>query len=178
MAVSTRPRAPRLPAHVRREQVLDAALAIAARDGVGAVAMETVAREVGVAKTVVYEAFADRRALVAALLDREHERAMADLLEMIPTARESLEPDALLLVALERFLAALEANPDRWRFLLVPSHGAPPAVRKYFEQARERLLAVLVPTLEWGIARRGGPDLDPRIAAEFALAGGEARARL
>jgi AcrR family transcriptional regulator len=175
---ATRPRAPRLPAAVRREQVLDAALSITAHDGVDAVSMESVAREVGIAKTVVYEAFPDRRALIAGLLDREHDRAMEELVSMFPASRDDLDPDALLLVALDNFLAALQANPERWRLLLIPSHGTPVAIRGHFERARARLLDVLVPIMEWGIAERGGPRLDPRLAAESALAVGETLARL
>ena len=176
--VKTRTRAPRLPASVRREQVLDAALTITAAAGIEAVSMEAVAREVGVAKTVVYEAFPDSQALIAGLLEREHNRAMAELLAMIPATSTNSKPDELLLEALGHFLGALEQNPERWRLLLIPSHGAPAAIREYIEIARSQLLAVLVPILEWGMAARGGPHLDPRLSAEIALGASETLARL
>lgn len=140
--------------------------------------MEAVAREVGVAKTVVYEAFPDRRALIAALLDREHNRAMEELLAMIPSPPSGYEPDALVLEAFDRFLSAIESNPERWRLLLISSTGAPAGVRKYIDRAREQLIAVLAPIMDWGMRERGGPLLDPRLAAEISVSAAETLARL
>lgn len=178
MPAATRTRAPRLPAAVRRQQILDAALAITGRDGVVGVSMESVAREVGVAKTVVYEAFPDRAALITGLLDREHGNAMEELVSMIPSSSADTEPDSLLLEALDSFLGALQANPERWRLLLSPFHGTPIAVQRQFERVRSRLLEVLVPLIEWGIAARGGPHIDATLAAETCIAAAENLARL
>src|ERR1700761_2240094 len=77
--VPTRRRAPRLPIEVRREQALDAALRIICARGYGAANMEAIAREMGVAKTVVYEAFGGRGPLLRALLEREERRILATL---------------------------------------------------------------------------------------------------
>src|ERR1700761_3787964 len=84
--VPTRRRAPRLPIEVRREQALDAALRIICARGYGAASMEAIAREVGVAKTVIYEAFPRRAELLRALLEREERRILSALLTDAPGA--------------------------------------------------------------------------------------------
>ncbi|HWI06822.1 MAG TPA: helix-turn-helix domain-containing protein, partial [Solirubrobacteraceae bacterium] len=79
-----RRRQPRMPIHVRREQVLDAALRLITNVGYGALTMEAVAREAGLSKPVVYNAFPGRTALLSALLAREEGRALGALAEAMP----------------------------------------------------------------------------------------------
>ena len=88
MTGTVRARQPRLGADVRREQALDAALAIIVRDGYAAVNMEAVAREMDVAKPVVYSAWGDLQSLLVALLDREETRAFTQLAEALPASAD------------------------------------------------------------------------------------------
>ena len=74
-----RPSAARMTPDQRREQLLDIVLEIIATDGVGAVSIDRVARSVGVSRPVVYGVFADTDDMLRASLDREEQRALAQL---------------------------------------------------------------------------------------------------
>src|SRR5882757_5498929 len=86
----SRPRrtyAARVPAPQRRAQLLDAALHLVVTRGHQTVTMEAVAEQVGVTKPVVYGHFASRADMLAALLRREHNGALQQLLAMFPPGR-------------------------------------------------------------------------------------------
>jgi len=61
----------RLPAPIRRDQLLDAARALVLEAGTEAVTMESVAAAAGVSKTLGYAYFDNRTELLLALFDRE-----------------------------------------------------------------------------------------------------------
>lgn len=72
MEVSSTPR--RLPPAERREQLIDAALAVAARDGHDRLAFEAVAKQAGVTRNLVYHYFSGgRQELVEAAVHRAGE---------------------------------------------------------------------------------------------------------
>src|SRR5437588_150784 len=77
--VAQRKYSPRRPREERREQLLDGALRVLDADGFGGLTIEGVAREVDLAKTVVYDTFGRREELLRALLMREQERALSTL---------------------------------------------------------------------------------------------------
>src|SRR4051794_1412121 len=114
--MSQKTRAPRMPIEVRREQVLDAALRIICERGYAAANMEAIARETGVAKTVVYEAYGTRERLLRSLLEREEGRLLAAL---------EVPPEAGLAEWVEHGLRAVRSNPAEWRLLLAPAPGGP-----------------------------------------------------
>lgn len=60
---------PRLPASARREQLLDVALTVFARQGYHGTSMNDVAEAAGVTKPVLYQHFDSKRGLYLALLD-------------------------------------------------------------------------------------------------------------
>ena len=71
-AAPSRPAEPsRLSREVRRDALLDAALALIGSDGVEAVSMEAVAEGAGVSRPLVYKHFANRGELLAAVYRRE-----------------------------------------------------------------------------------------------------------
>jgi AcrR family transcriptional regulator len=165
MAPSTAPRrrAPRLPIAVRREQVLDAALRIICARGYGAANMEAIARETGVAKTVVYEAFGGRGPLLRALLEREERRILATLAAVPPPQGD---PRDVLVAWVERGLRAVRESPDEWRLLLAPAVETPELVREHVEAGREVVLEQLRALL-----RPLGPaDLELTARAVLAVA--------
>jgi AcrR family transcriptional regulator len=59
----------------RRTTLLDAAIAVIARDGVRGLRVENVAAEAGVAVSLIYYYFGSRKGLVRATLDHANERA-------------------------------------------------------------------------------------------------------
>src|SRR3982751_4724480 len=97
-ATEQKPRryAPRLPPEQRREQLLDATLSLIADQGYESVSMEGIARKAGVTKPVVYDLFGSRTDLLEALLEREEERALNQLAELMPTPAEDADPAKVL----------------------------------------------------------------------------------
>ena len=75
----------RLAPEARREQILDEAARLILDEGLYAVSMERLARDVGISKGLVYNYFPDRDALLTALLSREQaelrDRGMAEALK-------------------------------------------------------------------------------------------------
>src|SRR3954465_1804228 len=138
--MSQKTRAPRMPIEVRREQVLDAALRIICERGYSAANMEAIARETGVAKTVVYEAYGTRERLLRSLLEREEARLLAAL---------EVPPEAGLIEWVEHGLRAVRSNPAEWRLLLAPAEGTPALVREHLDAGRavvlQHLRGVLAP---------------------------------
>ena len=176
---SRRRYAPRVPAGERREQVLDAGLALIERDGYGAVTMEAVAREIGVTKPVVYDVFDNRGELLRALLEREEQRAFAVLATVIPALPPDTDPDEVLAGALGAFLTTVRDQPERWRLILLPVEGTPDVVRRHVEQGRRQILERLEELVAWGVERRGGPEwADTELLARAILGLGEETARL
>ena len=180
MATGTRkrPYAPRLPPAERREQLLDAALELIAERGYGGVSMEGVARAAGVTKPVVYDSFANLDALLRALLDREEQRAFAQLAEAMP-ADPSADPDELAVAGFVAFLYSVSASPTTWRLILMPAEGTPAVVREHVDAGREAIRGQLAELLAWGVEARGGPHgLDLELSAQSLVALGEHLARL
>jgi AcrR family transcriptional regulator len=179
MATSTRRKySPRLPREERREQLLDAALRVIVKEGFGGVSMEAVAREADIAKTVVYDAFANQRELLQALLEREQERALSAVAAAMPSAPISGDPVELLVDGLTSVLEAVRRHPDTWRLILLPADGTPPSVRADVERHRRALLRQMEPLVAWGLEQRGLGHLDPELAAQTILAGAENAIRL
>jgi AcrR family transcriptional regulator len=179
---SRRPYAPRLPAGQRREQVLDAALAVALEQGFHAVTVDGVARATGVTRPVVYGLFADRTELLAALLDRSERRALEQLVAVlpgVPAAGETVDPDELLVHGVAAYLTAVRDDPDTWRVILVPPEGAPAELRERVDEQHRQVLRHLRQLVVWGLERRGGPaDMDVDLFARSVLTLAEGAARL
>src|SRR5262249_42173762 len=76
--------APRMPLDQRRQQLLDAALALIVREGYAGVTVDAIAQEAGVTKPVVYGAYANLSLLLTALLDRTQSDAVTQLLAAFP----------------------------------------------------------------------------------------------
>jgi AcrR family transcriptional regulator len=180
VTTTRRPAARRLPAALRREQLLDAALDIIVEHGYRAVSMESIARAAGVTKPVVYDRFGSLDGLLRALLGREEQRALgAVATAMLPPASlEATDPDTLLVEGMVRVLRAIKADERAWRLILLPVDGTPLAVRTQVERGRRLLRTHLERLVAWSLRRRGGPDLDVELAARTLLSLGEDAARL
>lgn len=177
-----RPYAPRLPAEQRREQLLDAALAVALQRGFHAVTVDGVAKEAGVTRPVVYGAFADRGELLTALADRSEARALTQLAAVFPPIPpDGADPDELLVAGIAAYLRAIRDDPATWRVILLPPEGAPEEMRARVRTHRATMLGRLSALTDWGLARRGGPaglDADLFARSVFTLAEGAARLML
>jgi len=72
-SAAIRPRAARLPAPVRREQILDAAIDVFARSGYRDAGTSVIAARLGVSEPTLFRHFATKRALYLAAIDRSAE---------------------------------------------------------------------------------------------------------
>ena len=165
-----RPYAARVPAEVRRAQLLDAALTVIVRDGYDAISVDAIAREAGVTRPVVYGVFDGLRPLLEALLDRQQERALAQLAAALPPDPDLSDPDRLVEDTARRMIETVRADPMTWRPILFAPVGMPEQVRARIDADRENFLVQVQGLLEVGLALRGGPRLDPEVAAHAILA--------
>ncbi|MER6425621.1 TetR/AcrR family transcriptional regulator [Streptomyces sp. NPDC001137] len=159
-----------MPLAQRREQLLDAALAVIVSDGYDRVSVDAVAKRADVARSVVYGAFENLDALLMALLDRQQARAFGRLLETIPGAQDLGDPAAFVSEAVRRMSAMLREDPDTWRLILLPPGNMPPVVRDRIEADRERFRRRVQEWISVVLADRGGPALDPQVVAHALVA--------
>jgi AcrR family transcriptional regulator len=173
-------RAPRLAPEERREQLLDATLWVVGERGFDAVTVDSVARRAGVTRPVIYDIFGDLEQLMLALIDREEERALGPLLDVLgQDPGEDTDPAEFLASAVATFLRAVRANPRTWRLVLMPARGTSDELRRRIQGSRRMLVDRILPLLEWGIARRGGwTGFDLELGARLIVAAGEDAARL
>jgi AcrR family transcriptional regulator len=173
-----RPYAPRMPPDARREQLLNAAMTIIARDGYASVSIDAIAREANVTRPVVYGVFDGLGALLYALLDRQEERALAQLMEALPTDLGVENPDAFLVAAVRRLAGVVAGDPLTWRPILLSPEGTPTAVRERIARDREVVRARIEGLLAAGLALRGGPSIDTYMASHALIGVAEHFGRL
>lgn len=136
--------AARIPASQRRTELLDAALHLVVTQGHSAVTMNAVAEEAGVTKPVVYGVFVNRADLLRALLRREQDQALEQILTVLPERFEDRlgdDPGAVVADVLAKFLDAVRAKPERWHCVVMPMADMPPEFHAAREHARTQVLA-------------------------------------
>ena len=163
----------------RREQLLDVTKELFGEHALHGVTMDAVARRAGITRPIVYGHFHDLRGLLEALLDRETERALAQLSEILGDDLIAAESRTEALLAATRgYLEAVRADPVTWRLILMPPEGAPEVLREHIARGREAVLAVLADVVRPG---SGGPGLaspDPPLTARMLSALADEAARL
>lgn len=166
-----RPYTPRKTPEARREQLLDAALQLIARDGYGAVSIEAIAREADVTRPVVYNVFDDLNALLFALLDRQERRALDQLLATISLEPDLRDLDGYLARTITDLLAMVAGDPLTWRPILLAHRGTPVAVRERIDRDRDVVRARIAALIDLAFAgRAGAAGVDTGIVAHALLA--------
>ncbi|WP_329337422.1 TetR/AcrR family transcriptional regulator [Streptomyces sp. NBC_00663] len=180
-----RPYAPRVPIEQRREQLLDAALAVIVSDGYDRISIDAIAKRAGVARSVVYGAYDHLDALLTALLDRQQARAFDRLLATIPDdPAQRGDPAAFAAETVRRMSTMLRQDPDTWRLILAPPGNMPTVVRDRIEADRERFRLRVETWLSHALTDPNDPtrespgSLDPRILAHALVACAEHFGRL
>lgn len=165
-----RPYAARKSPEERREQLLDAALRVIVRDGIHKVSMDTVSKEAGVTRPVIYGVFTDTNDLLRASLAREEAAVIAQLSAIMPTVGEG-KPGTAALIFLEGFLTAVLEAPDRWRAVFALVDSSTPAYRKRVERGRRVLISVFEELVRWAAIEDLDQDTDVELYARalFAL---------
>jgi AcrR family transcriptional regulator len=166
-----------MTASERREQLLDVTKAIVAERGFHAVSIEAVAREAGITRPIVYGHFTDLQGLLEALVEREGERALAQLATVLPVDLGRGDPRELLLGALGGYLEAVQADPATWRLVLMPPEGAPEILRERIERGRAAVVSQLTQALRPGLGPDGASP-DPELSARMLSAFSDEAARL
>lgn len=150
----------RTAAERRRRELLEAADRVVLRDGPQA-SMNAIAAEAGITKPILYRHFGDKGGLYRALAKRHTDALLIALraaLDAPADRRERVES------TLDTYLAAIEARPQVYRFLMHPSDSAdaPPSPEQGFDVGRHSapLLRRLGEELGQVIAERVdlGPD--------------------
>jgi AcrR family transcriptional regulator len=161
-ATADRPRrryAKRLPPEQRRAQLLDAAFAVLSRVELHELSMEAVAQEAGVAKPVLYTVFSTRAELVAALLERERERALDQVAQTLPADLLGADPVTAASATVAAFVGVTLENPTSWRLILTTPTSAPDEYREALHTSRTGIIE------QAEVLVRMGTALDPRWAA-------------
>ncbi|GAA0355918.1 TetR family transcriptional regulator [Streptomyces olivoreticuli] len=108
----------------RRRELLEAADRVVLRDGPGA-SMNAIAAEAGITKPILYRHFGDKGGLYRALAVRHTDALLAGLRAALDapaaTRRERVE------ATLDTYLAAIEARPQVYRFLMHPADEGHPS---------------------------------------------------
>ncbi|MFJ6609611.1 TetR family transcriptional regulator [Streptomyces sp. NPDC091289] len=110
----------RTAAERRRRELLEAADRVVLRDGPQA-SMNAIAAEAGITKPILYRHFGDKGGLYRALAKRHTDALLSALraaLDAPADRRERVES------TLDTYLAAIEARPQVYRFLMHPADGA------------------------------------------------------
>ncbi|MBJ7471951.1 MAG: helix-turn-helix transcriptional regulator [Solirubrobacteraceae bacterium] len=180
-ASGTRRRAPRRPPQERREEVLDAAMALIVRDGYRAATMTAVARELHLTKPVVYAVFPNFKALGDALIEREQLRCLAQIRDALTTAvRPDLAPADVMPAALGAFLRSVTENPEPWRLVLMPGGALPSGIARRVRDGRRWAVEGCMRLCEQALAttRGDGSQVDLEALAEGIIASVERYAQL
>lgn len=164
-----------MTAEQRREQLLDATKRVVERHGFHGVSIEAVAREAGITRPIVYGHFHDLSGLLEALIERESERALAQLAKVLPHDLSG-DPAETLLAGLRGYLEAVRADPVTWRLVLMPQEGAPPALHEHINAGRGAVVAQLAAAMGPGLGTEPPPD--PELAARMLSAFADEAARL
>ena len=164
-------------AEERREQLLDVTKEIVGESGFHAVSIEAVARRAGISRPIVYGHFQDLSGLLEALVQREGERALAQLEEVLPGERPSGDAREPLLAALRGYLEAVRADPVTWRLVLMPPEGAPELLRERIAVGRAAVVAQLAEIVGPGLGTEPESP-DPELTARTLSALADESARL
>ncbi|MGH3633713.1 TetR/AcrR family transcriptional regulator [Mycobacterium sp.] len=146
---ANRTRAEHLGPERRRPQVLDTALEIAAEEGVANVTMAAVAERMEVTRPVVYACYPGRGELLAALLDRENQWALTNMLTMLPPRRTG-SIEQMFVDGFRALLAAVCERPASWQIMVAadPDPVLSGAIARGRAQIADRVATVMRPLLD------------------------------
>jgi AcrR family transcriptional regulator len=162
--VSIRPGRARQKAQ-RRQEIIDAARDILAREGYSQLSMRKVAERVEYSPTAIYLHFEDKRDLVFQVCEDTFSRLVH---ELEPLETEFKDPVARLREALRRYVAFGLRHPQHYVATLValPAEQLPDDIARYNnpESNRMRALGLLRTSIQACIDARTFRKVDPDVA--------------
>uniref|UniRef100_A0AAU2VZL4 TetR/AcrR family transcriptional regulator n=1 Tax=Streptomyces sp. NBC_00008 TaxID=2903610 RepID=A0AAU2VZL4_9ACTN len=155
----------RSAAERRRRELLEAADRVVLRDGPGA-SMNAIAAEAGITKPILYRHFGDKGGLYRALAKRHTDALLSALRAALDAPADRR---ARVEATLDTYLAAIEARPQVYRFLMHPADDAAPAAEQGFDVGRHSapLLRRLGEELATVIAERVDLGADSQVMARI-----------
>ena len=184
----------RLPAGARREQILDVAVQVFARQGYHGTSMNEVAEAAGVTKPVLYQHFDSKQDLYLALIDEVGRRRITTIAKATAGATSGKTMTEVGFQAYFRWVAddhdaflllfATQANRDAAATAAIKAitseaaSAIAPLIAVEIDHEKQRTLAHGLVGLAEGVSRRlveRGDDFDPdelgRLVANLAWAG-------
>jgi AcrR family transcriptional regulator len=111
---------------LNREQILDVAVDVATEQGLTELTMDRMARLCGTTRSAIAALFGDQAGLISALVDREANSAMAQLLQNLAALPADADVVQTEIGIVQAMIDGAAASPARWRMLLNPADGDPP----------------------------------------------------
>lgn len=142
MVIGTRGRPPKLPEHVRRAVVLDAAVVRFAEVGRAEATVDEIASAAGVRKPAIYELFGSKDDLFRAAVDKEV-GALSDLFRVVNAETAELARPERTRRRVDAALTYAEEHPHAFRLLARAPRSWPDDDREGARTLRDRLVAVL-----------------------------------
>jgi AcrR family transcriptional regulator len=155
-------RAEHLGPERRRPQVLDAALAIAADHGLAGVTMASISARMRVSRPVVYDCYAGRGEVLAALLDRETEVAVIRLLAILPPMKTG-SVELMFVDGFRSLLHDVRERPASWR--LVFADDPDPVLSEAISRGRAQVSAQVAVVMRPLFERRHVVDIERVLPA-------------
>jgi AcrR family transcriptional regulator len=153
----------RMRAPERRDQLMDVARRMFGNQGFHAVSMDSVAKEAGVTKPILYDHFPSKRDLYLALLD-------ATLVVLKEKVREALDLSTgnreRIRASFQAYFDFVEDQTEGFRLLMQENVGAEDDFREKVEEVRAEILSDVADL----IARESKGTLDREHAETVALA--------
>lgn len=167
-----RGRPPKLPAHLRRAVVLDAATRHFAALGRAGTSIEDIAAEAGVRKPAIYELFGSKDDLFRACVDQAVE-ALRDSFRVANAETTDLELGPRIRRRVAAALDHAERHPDAFRLLVRAPYSWPDDDPEAGRQLRGRLVEVMADNYRRESRAAGAPiDVAAEVLARlfFAMA--------
>jgi AcrR family transcriptional regulator len=135
---------------------------IALESGIPAVTIASVAERLEVTRAVVYACFADRIAMIEALLAREEQKLLSGVLAAYPTPGRYRAQEAFVR-GMQAFLRTVATNPDTWRALFWSYPD--PDVAELFSRGRRLVAAQFAELVRPDLSRWETVDADRKLPA-------------
>ncbi len=158
---ATAPRTARRPLDAR-SRIVDAAIAEFAARGFEAASTNTIAREAGVAKGLLFHHFGSKEDLYLAIIDQLTQRVTEEVFAIDPMPTDLFE--RLHAFAIQK-LRIFQRDPAAFQ-LLMTSSDAPPAIQEHLERRRISARVVTWPRFLDGV---DASRLRPGITLEAAI---------
>jgi len=143
--------ATRMSSSQRRDQILDVAKDIVAKDGFLAVTMKRLAEQAGITRTLIYQQFGDLTGVFSALVEREFARELAVYLRS--TAQHPGGGVEQFVAVIAELLKGVDDNPAAWRLFLMPPEGSPDELHERLREAQSMVQLYLGESLKNAAAK-------------------------